>query len=204
MASRKYLPTDLVGQSAACDALGITQRTLARRFARYKADGDDFDIPPFVVVGKQRRWRYDYLLAFRDQRTSLRGMQSQGYPNGGVVLTEKRAKPHIALSVSEIVRLIEGWKVRQLYLRYEAVADPRLKTSDLFEANQTERRFLYDEAGNRRPRDEPGVLEACRSKALEVLQPEGTAYMPEQLAPLMRTVWEQVLDTERGWLMSRT
>lgn len=48
------------------------------------------------------------------------------------------------------------------------------------------------------------MLEACRSKALEVLQPEGTAYLPEQLAPLMRTVWEQILDTERGWLMGRT
>lgn len=204
MASRKFLSDELVGQSAVCDVLGITQRTLARRFAGYKADGDDSDIPPFIMVGKQRRWRYDYLLAFRDQRTSLRGMQSQGYPNGNVVLTETGAKPHIALSVSEIVRLIEGWKVRQLYLRYEAIADPRLKTSDLFEANQTERRLLYDEAGNRRPRDEPGVLEACRSKALEVLQPEGTAYLPEQLAPLMRTVWEQILDIERGWLMGRT
>lgn len=204
MASRKHLPNALIGQSAVCDALGITQRTLARRFARYKAEGDASDIPPFIMVGKQRRWRYDYLLAFRDQRTSLRGIQSQGYPNGGLVLTEEGSKPHQALSVSEIVRLIEGWKVRQLYQRYEAIADPKLKTSDLFEANQRERRLLYDAAGNRRSRDEPGVLEACRSKALEVLQPEGTAYLPEQLAPLMRTVWEQILDTERGWLMGRT
>lgn len=204
MASRKFFSDELVGQSAVCDVLGITERTLARRFARYKADGDDSEVPPFIMVGKQRRWRYDYLVAFQDQRTALRGLQSQGYPNGSVVVTGEIAKPHIALTVSEIVRLIEGWKVRQLYLRYEAISDPRLKTSDLFEANQKERRLLYDEAGNRRPRDEPGVLEACRSKAMEVVQPEGTAYLPDQLAPLMRTVWEQVLDTERGWLMSRT
>jgi len=203
MASRTHAPDELVGQSAACDTLGITLRTLARRLAHYRASGEDSDIPPFIMVGKQRRWRYDYLVAFRDGRTSLRGLQSHGYPAGAVVLTSEEPRAHKPLSVSAIVRMIEGWKVRELYRRHEAMSDPSVKTADLFAAHQAERRLLYDEEGNRRPRDDPGVMEACRAKAQQIVQPEGTAYVPEQLAPLMRIVWEQVLESERGWLFGR-
>ena len=203
MASRTYSPGELVGQSAVCDTLGITVRTLARRLAHYKASGEDSDIPPFVMVGKQRRWRYDYLVAFRDGRTSLRGLQSHGYPAGSVAYTSDEPQAHKPLSVRAVVRMIEGWKVRELYRRYEAIADPSAKTSDLFEAHQAERRLLYDAEGNRRSRDDPGVMEALVAKAQQIAQPEGTAYRPEQLASLMQTVWEQVLDEERGWLIGR-
>lgn len=203
MASRKYLPTELVGQSAACDALGITQRTLARRFARHKADGDDSEIPPFILVGKQRRWRYDYLIAFRDQRTVLRGLQSHGYPTGAAAQTVEEDQKHSRLSVGAIVRMIEGWKVRELHRRYEIIADTATKTSDIVMAHQAERRLLYDADGNRRNINDPGVIEACRAKAQEIEQPMGTTYLPDQLAPLMRTVWEQVIEIERGWLLTR-
>jgi hypothetical protein len=99
--------------------------------------------------------------------------------------------------------MIEGWKVRELHRRYGAIHDPSAKASDLFAAHQAERLILFDEEGNRRSQDDPGVLEACRAKAQEIVQPEGTAYVPEQLAPLMRVVWEGVLEDERGWLLSR-
>jgi hypothetical protein len=204
MASRKFFSDELVGQSAVCEVLGITERTLARRFARYKAEGDDSDIPPFIVVGKQRRWRYDYLIAFRDQRTAFRGLQSHGYPTGPAAQAGEEPQQHSRLSVGAIVRMIEGWKVRELHRRYEIIADPAIKTSDIFVSHQAERRLLFDEMGNRRNMYDPGVAEACRTKAQEIDQPVGTAYLPDQLAPLMRTVWEQVLETERGWLLTRT
>lgn len=203
MASRKFSSDELVGQSAVCDVLGITERTLARRFARYKADGDDSEVPPFIMVGKQRRWRYDYLVAFRDQRTALRGLQSHGYPTGAAAQTVEEHQKHSRLSVGAIVHMIEGWKVRELHRRYEIIADQATKTPDIFMSHQAERRLLFDEDGNRRNINDPGVVEACRAKAQEIDQPVGTAYLPDQLAPLMRTVWEQVLETERGWLLTR-
>lgn len=204
MASRKFFSDQLVGQSVVCDVLGITPRTLARRFARYKADGDDAEIPPFIVVGMQRRWRYDYLLAFRDQRTALRGLQSHGYPAGAAAQTNEEGQNHSRLSVGAIVRMIEGWKVRELHRRYEIIADASTKTSDIVLSHQAERRLLFDADGNRRNINDPGVIEACRDKALEINQPTGTTYLPDQLAPLMRTVWEQVIETERRWLLTRS
>lgn len=183
--------------------MGITTRTLARRLARYKAEGDDADVPPFIIVGQQRRWRYDYLVAFRDSRTRLRGLQVGGYPAGSVLTAEMAAPPHKALTVPEVVRLIEEWKYRELHLRHQAVAASAVETAELLETHRAERRILFDEKNNRRTLDDPGVMEACEQKALQVAQPEGTIYSPRQLAPLMRTVWEHVLEEEGRWLMRR-
>lgn len=203
MASRTYQSDALITQSAVCDVLGISTRTLARRFEHYMADGDDSDIPPFVMAGKHRKWRYDYVVAFRDRRTTLRGLQENGYPIGKIASAPEEPRAHKALSVRAVGRMIEGWKVSELYRRYQVISDPNAKTSDLFEAHQAERRLLYDGEGNRRSRDEAGVLEALVAKAEEITQPAGTAYRPEQLAGLMQIVWEHVLETERGWLVER-
>jgi hypothetical protein len=203
MASRTYPADQLITQSHVCDVLGISARTLARRFSRYDAGGNGADIPPFVMVGKYRKWRYDYVVAFKERRTCLHALQEHGYPPGKIAVAPEAPRPHTELSVRAVVRMIEGWKVSELHRRYQAIADPSAKTLDLLAAHQAERRLLYDEEGNRRRRDDPGVTEACNAKAKQIVQPDGTAYLPDQLAPLMQTVWEQVLETEREWLLGR-
>ena len=81
MAPRTFHPTDYLGQKAVCDVLDIHARTLARRFAHFRLTGDDSEIPPFVMRGKHRKWRYDYLKLFAANKTALRGYMEHGYPD---------------------------------------------------------------------------------------------------------------------------
>lgn len=116
MAARTYFPTDLLGQSTVCDVLGISQRTLARRFEHHTATNDASEIPPFVKVGKQRRWRYDYLLLFRDNATTLRGYLEGGYPPRGDEI-EPQSTSDTLPPLGVVLGLISGWKEQERWRR---------------------------------------------------------------------------------------
>ncbi|WP_237580492.1 hypothetical protein, partial [Salmonella sp. fj-h1] len=80
-------------------------------------------------------------LASLGRRWSL----TEDYPAGSVLTAEMAAPPHKALTVPEVVRLIEEWKYRELHLRHQAVAASALETAELLETHRAERRILFDE-----------------------------------------------------------
>lgn len=108
MAKRTFLPADLLRFADACDVAGVSERTMWRLLE----DGA-IRAPPFVMVGKQRRWRYDFLIAYRERRTELRGLVSD-YP-------DLKTATATTWSIEAVTKAVSDWKERELWRRAKAV-----------------------------------------------------------------------------------
>jgi len=104
------------------------------------------------------------------------------------------------ISVRAAVLMIERWKYRELHIRCEDVCGGTIPFEELISRHRSEAAMLYRSDGTRKESDDPDLLPALVEKANAIIQPAGACVSPDRLAPLMRVVWEQVLETERGWL----
>jgi hypothetical protein len=102
----------MLTQGPMCRVIGITPRTLARYFADFVRTGDDSRIPPFLIERNQRRWRYDYVIAFKEKKTSLRG-KLDSYPP----FKEESDSVAELPNIEAVLHRIAEWKARERWKR---------------------------------------------------------------------------------------
>jgi hypothetical protein len=111
MAERHFHSKDMLRFADAIDVLGVSERTMWRRLGAKPM----VEVPPFKMVGRQRRWRYDFLIAFREGKTALRG-EVQDYPDQVVKIEQFTPRP-----IHELVQIVDNWKRRELYRRAQEI-----------------------------------------------------------------------------------
>jgi len=124
MAKRTFFPKDMLRVADACDVAGISQRTMWRLLR-------DGDAPPFVMVGRQRRWRYDFLVAYRKKETELRGEVSD-YPD-----LNSATATVTTWTIEAAAEAVGAWKERELWRRAMVVMSDHAflpEQSEKFEA----------------------------------------------------------------------
>lgn len=206
-------PADLVPRDVAAQLLDRAEGSLANKVTADILPGF-YNLSGKGVSGAgifyRRDWIEDYRAWFalgRSKRNAkeLRAALDAKIQYGALDLPEPGATPLIAqahepLSVASVVQMIERWKYRELHRRCEAVASREVPFTELMNAHRREASVLFDSSGSRRSLDDPNLVAALVEKAKEIVQPAGSFYQPEKLVSLMQTVWEHVLETERGWL----
>jgi predicted DNA-binding transcriptional regulator AlpA len=177
MALKTHNPHDLLGQKDLCDVLGISQSTVSRRLK------SGTDLPKSHPHGKQQRWRYDEVLAFKNQK------KRKYQPGGNRELTR-----------NEVLLMFDRWHYYELHRRIERIHEGDYSFEQLKAIWNAEARVIWDANGNRMPLGDPKIMQALIAKTEEIVLPEGRVADPAQLAIPLQVVWLQVLDTERGWL----
>lgn len=104
------------------------------------------------------------------------------------------------ISFKAVMLMINRWRYGELHRRIEDACTGRRSPDDIRDSLREESRILYDDEGRRRDTDDPELKPVLIEKARLIIQPAGVFTHPDRLAGIMREVWEQVLDTERGWL----
>jgi hypothetical protein len=97
--------------------------------------------PPYQMDRKQRRWRYDYLIAFRNKTTELRGEVLE-YPDLKTAATADAPKRVIAWSVEAVAEAVSNWKDRELWTRAQDVMSYRAFHLDATKAFMSERELV--------------------------------------------------------------
>lgn len=121
MAKRTFFPADMLRFADACDAAGISERTMWRLLK-------NGDAPPFMMVGRQRRWRYDFLVAFRKKETELRGEVSE-YPDPKAAAANAKT-----WTIEAAAKAVGAWKEREMWRRAKVVM-----SDDAFRPEQSEK-----------------------------------------------------------------
>lgn len=185
---------DLISRADAASILGLHENTLRTKadqhvgFFRLSDANSARALYPLAWVLKYRDWR----AAGKRGRfpTYMAGPEQDWPPEPDAPLLGRRV----------ILLMIERWKYRELHARCDAICAEGAPLAELLHRHRSEYRLLFDSAHNRRSIDEPEVLEAMVSKAREIVQPGGASLNPEHLAPLVKVVWEHILEKEREWL----
>lgn len=182
---------DLIPRRKAAEMLGLDEDTLRTHanehvgFFRLSDSRTARALYPKPWVEDYKRWRA------AGRQTRFHGkMGPQPWP------------AQRQITVAAAILMIERWKYRELHERCEAVCGRSMPVAELLERHRAEAAILFNREGERRSADEPDLFDALVGKAKEVVQPAGSCVHPERLVRLMQTVWEQVLETERGWLAS--
>lgn len=106
------------------------------------------------------------------------------------------------ITAKAAIVMIERWKYRELYRLCEAICGRTYPREKLLAYYHQQRRILLDPDGNRRSLDDPALSSALDKKISQLVMPAGTIVDTTRLRSLMRTVWEHVLEAQKGWLLS--
>jgi hypothetical protein len=104
------------------------------------------------------------------------------------------------LSFNQISLMIDRWKQRELYRRIELICGGEHSSDELRGVWRAEARQIFDPKGQKRPQGDPSLKPILIEKAEEIIQPTRMSFHPERLTGIIQLAWEQVLETERGWL----
>ncbi len=107
--AEKFHDDDMLRLAQLEHVWGRHRRTISRR--------KDEELPPYVLVGEQRRWRYDYVKLFIAGQTELRGLQKDGYPEIRTGAVEAEPAPPTLPPADVVFSLIAEWEERERWRR---------------------------------------------------------------------------------------
>jgi hypothetical protein len=155
----------------------------------------------------RRAYRKDWVLSYAEWRTKGRDRaydrwaKEEGKPRIGFGEQPWPDEPEPEkLSYNAIWLMIDRWKHSELHRRIEAICGGDQSFDELRAVWRAEARQIFDPKGNKRHHGDPALKSILIEKAQEIIQPAGTFLHPERLTGIMQIAWEQVLETEKGWL----